>query len=251
MSSWTLVLVSSVVFIGAFAQRITGMGFALVVSPFLVLLLGPFSGVLVVNIASVLSALIVLARVRREIEWRRFTWLVIPALVGIVPGSILANELAPGWLELLVGVLLLVALTASLAARRMSLHIDGGAIRSAAGFSSGLMNAAAGIGGPAVSIYGILSEWPQRPFAATLQPYFATIGLASLVTKLAIDPAGWPASPWWTWAVIAAFLVVGIGLGDRLSVRIHPSWARLAVIAIAYMGAAFALVHGLASLGAK
>ncbi len=38
-------LVLAAVFVGAVAQRVTGLGFALVVSPVLVILLGPFDGV--------------------------------------------------------------------------------------------------------------------------------------------------------------------------------------------------------------
>jgi uncharacterized membrane protein YfcA len=44
------------VFVGAVAQRVTGLGFALVVAPVLVILLGPFDGVMIVNLCSVLSA---------------------------------------------------------------------------------------------------------------------------------------------------------------------------------------------------
>ena len=47
---WTTVLVIAAVLIGSSMQRITGMGFALVAAPFLVLLLGPIDGVIVVNV---------------------------------------------------------------------------------------------------------------------------------------------------------------------------------------------------------
>jgi hypothetical protein len=41
-----VVLIGVAVMAGAIAQRVSGMGFALVVAPVLVLLIGPFDGVL-------------------------------------------------------------------------------------------------------------------------------------------------------------------------------------------------------------
>jgi hypothetical protein len=55
------------VLVGASAQRVTGLGFSLVASPFMVLLLGPFNGVLVVNACAVVAALAVLSQVWRDV----------------------------------------------------------------------------------------------------------------------------------------------------------------------------------------
>ncbi len=51
------------------------------------------------------------------------------------------------------------------------------------------MYAAAGIGGPSLSVYAVVSRWEQRAFAATLQPFFLTVGASSLLTKLLIAPS--------------------------------------------------------------
>ena len=53
------------VLVGATAQSITGIGFALVCAPLLVLSLGPIDGVTLVNILGVSLSLFVLLR-----EWR-------------------------------------------------------------------------------------------------------------------------------------------------------------------------------------
>ena len=117
-----------------------------------------------------------------------------------------------------------------------------------AGAASGFMNAAAGVGGPALSIYAVATRWPQAAFAATAQPYFVVIGLSSLLGKLAasgwvapeVDPSVWPVS-------IAA-LLVGLVLGDVLGTRISHSAARTAVIVIAYLGGVAAIVDGAINL---
>lgn len=248
MTGGALAIVIIAIFFGAVAQRTTGMGFALVVSPFLVLLLGPFDGVIMVNLASVVSALIVLATVWRDVDVRAYAWLAAAALVGVVPGAFLAARVDPAALETIVGAVLLVSLTASLLIARLPITLSGNTPRLVAGFVSGLMNAGAGVGGPAVSAYGILSRWPQRQFAATLQPYFATVGSASVAAKLVIASGSLPDLGPAGWGLAAIALVAGVAVGTVAARRIRVQWARLAVIIIAFAGAAVAFVTGIAHL---
>ncbi|MCD2441192.1 sulfite exporter TauE/SafE family protein [Agromyces sp. SYSU K20354] len=236
------------VLIGATAQRITGMGFALIAAPALVILLGPFDGVVIVNLCAVLSSLLILPRVWRDIEWRRFSWLTVPALVGTVAGALLATHVPAPLLQVGVGVLVIVALTVTLVVTRTSHVASGPAPALIAGAASGVMNAAAGVGGPALSVYAVGTRWSQVGFAATAQPYFVVIGLASLIGKL--GATGWavPALDVGTWPVVIGALVVGLALGEFLNPRISHRAARLSVIAIAYVGGAAALADGLIDL---
>ncbi|WP_350348652.1 sulfite exporter TauE/SafE family protein [Agromyces sp. G08B096] len=245
-----LIAVAASVLTGAFAQRITGMGFALIASPILVVLLGPFDGVIVVNLCAVLSSLLILPRVRRDVEWRRFVWLVVPALVGSTAGVIVAARLPGPALQVGVGALVLVALTVTLAISRTSTPATGPAPAIVAGAASGLMNATAGVGGPALSVYAVASRWWQTGFAATAQPYFVAIGTAALVGKFAatgwappaLDPGAWP------WLLAA--LVTGLLIGELLAPRVPHRAARVAVITIAYLGGAAALIDGAMELTA-
>ena len=203
------------VLVGAFAQRVTGMGFALIAAPALVVLLGPFDGVIIVNACAVLSSLLILPRVWRFIDWSRFRWLVVPAVVGTAAGALVAARLPGPVLQLGIGILVVVALTISLVVTRTEHVATGRAPAIVTGAASGFMNAAAGVGGPALSIYAVATRWPQAAFAATAQPYFVVIGLSSLLGKLAasgwvppeVDPGVWPVS-------IAA-LLVGLVLRRR------------------------------------
>ena len=45
-----VISLAAAVFVGASTQRISGMGFALVASPFLVIVLGPHAGITLVNL---------------------------------------------------------------------------------------------------------------------------------------------------------------------------------------------------------
>jgi uncharacterized membrane protein YfcA len=236
------------VLVGAFAQRVTGMGFALIAAPALVVLLGPFDGVIIVNACAVLSSLLILPRVWRHIDWQRFGWLVLPAVAGTVVGALVAARLQGPVLQLGIGVLVVVALTVSLVVTRTE-HVAAGRTPAiVAGATSGFMNAAAGVGGPALSVYAVATRWPQVAFAATAQPYFVVIGLSSLLGKLAASGWALPDVDWGVWPVSIAALLVGLALGELLHARIGHRAARAGVIVIAYLGGIVAIVDGAINL---
>jgi uncharacterized membrane protein YfcA len=68
---------------GAMAQRVAGLGFGLMVSPVLVVLLGPLDGVMIVNACGATSSLLILFRVWRDVDWWRYLGLIVPGFVGL------------------------------------------------------------------------------------------------------------------------------------------------------------------------
>jgi uncharacterized membrane protein YfcA len=165
-----------------------------------------------------------------------------------VPGALLAYLLPDAALEIGIGCLLVAALTTSLALRRTTRVVDGPGVMAGFGFASGVMNAAAGIGGPSLSVYAVVSRWEQRAFAATLQPFFLTIGGASLLTKLLIAPSRWPDLGTAAWIGIVVTMLAGIGAGTLLGPRIPTRGARAAVVVLAFAGAVTAIVKGVGGL---
>lgn len=227
------------VFLGTSTQRVTGVGFALVSSPLLVALLGPFDGVIVVNIFGTLTAFTVFVRVRSQVEYAQALRMLVPALVAIVPGAWVAREVRADVLSVLIASLVVAALAGSFFVRPGGLFSrHTGAV--VAGAVSGFMNVTAGVGGPAVSAYAVASRWPQTAFAATAQLYFFVLGLASLLAKHAIPDLGWHQLVGCLVAVIA-----GVVVGERLSKRVPPRVARIAVVAIAFAGAGLILARGI------
>lgn len=243
---WATVLLLLAVFVGSSMQRVTGMGFALVAAPFLVLLLGPVDGVILVNVCSALTAAIILARVVRQVDWRRAGGLAIFALVGIVPGALFLRYIPAAWIEISIGVLVAGGLTVSVNLGRVYIR-DGRRLRAVAGTASGFMNATAGIGGPAVSIYALATNWPHRSFVATMQPYFLIIGLASLGAKFA-SGSNLPGLPGSVWALIAVACVAGLLIGEALAKVVEPHNARLLLVIVAYVGAGATIARGIAQL---
>ncbi|WP_026535239.1 sulfite exporter TauE/SafE family protein [Arthrobacter sp. H14] len=242
------ILALAAIIVSAMAQRIAGLGFAMLLAPFLVLLFGPHSGILLVNLLGGISAGIMFIRVRTYVDWSMYWRLAIPAVAASIPFSILALALPAAPLEAGVGFLLLLALLLSLALHRGGRTIDGPGVRTVAGLSSGITNALAGVGGPTVSVYAVISRWDQRPFAATIQPYFMTIGFAAMATKAVVDPGEWPPLEPWMWVAMMAMIGVGMYFGERVAKFVHDRTARRAVVVIAFLGAAITMVKGLITL---
>ena len=199
------VLLALAVLVGAAMQRLTGMGFALVSAPFVVLIMGPVTGIVLVNVCGALSSLLILFRVLGHIDWKKYIITFIMTATVSLTVSLRMKPLKPesGVKPMLV-----------------------------AGATSGIMNTTAGVGGPAMSVYAVASKWGQQSFAATMQPYFLTVGLASILAKYVASPESMPRLEPWAWAAVAAAIVGGLVAGGYLhAVRAFwwfcsPTWER-------------------------
>ena len=236
-------LVLGAVVMGAGMQRVTGMGFALVAAPFLVLLLGPVEGVVLVNVCGAVTAGAIIFRVLRDIDWKRYAALAASALLGIIPAAILIRFIAPAVLEISIGVILAVGLTVLLVLKSATLPERRRYLLTAGGLS-GFMNTAAGVGGPAVSMYSIATRWQHKSFAATMQPYFFTIGTFSLVSKAVTAPASFPVLPLAMWVAVAVACLAGLVLGDLAAKHVPARAAQILLIILAYLGAAATIIRG-------
>lgn len=234
-----LVLLAAIIGVGAGFQRLTGMGFALVVTPFLVLLLGPFEGVLVTNACGIVSALLNLALMHRDVQWRRLLRFTPFSLLGIALGALVLLLVPADPLALLVGVMILVAIGLSVRSGRRSLE-DTLPVSGGFGTASGFMNVTAGVGGPALAVYAVATGWDHRHFAASAQAHFAVISVLSLAAKGAL-----PTMPPAGWLVTMLAIVAGIGAGQLLAGRFTGRVLMRVVIVLATAGAVMTIIQAL------
>lgn len=243
----SMVLVALAVCAGAALQRLTGMGLALVAAPFLVLIMGPVTGVVLVNFCGATASILVLCRAFMHVDWKKYAILGPSAVLGVFPGVLIVGALPGPWLEVGVGCVVLVALTTSLTLRGSTIGA-GARPLILAGAASGIMGATAGIGGPAISVYAVVSNWEQCAFAATLQPCFFTTGVTSLVVKYLASPQIMPPDPGGMMAWAGVGILSGLCLGELLTRWIRPARARILAVGIAYAGAAGAMLRGILGL---
>lgn len=227
-----------VVFAAAAVQRVAGVGFALIVSPTLVLLQGP-DGIVLSNLLGAVVCGVVLVSVWRDVDGRRALLLAPAGLLGVLPGVYLSRLLAPGPLQVTIGLIILMGLAGALASRRLRLSPTTGTTL-ASGLGSGFMTASAGVGGPALTFYAITTRWEQRAFAATVQISFMSQATLALAFK------GFAPLP--GVAPLLGFLAAmgaGTWLGRAVAGRVPAQGARTAAVVIALAGAAATTVKGL------
>ncbi len=226
---------------GAVTQRVTGIGFALVAAPLLVLAAGPFDGIILANVLSLLVGVVVLTTTWRDVEWRRGLLLAVPALAVIPLGAYVARTVPGPLLLVVTGTLVLLALgLVQLSHRAAVLRGTAGAV--GAGAASGFMNVTAGVGGPAMVLYAVSTKWEHRRFVATFQFYTVMVNCASLLSK------GQPRLPPSAFVVSVGALAIGLLLGELLSRRVPAAKAKRAVVLLAMAGALATVVKGLIAL---
>ena len=236
--------------VGVGLQRVSGTGAGLVLAPMLTLILGPDSGVLLTNIATSVSTVLLTIAMRRDVEWRAALPIMACCVPGAVLGSLVVGAVSLAWLQVLVGglVLLAVGSTIIVAALGRLPRYDRVWLGPAAGLLGGALNTIAGVGAPPMVIHAKVTGWVQRHFAATMQPVFLTMGLSSIVTKLSMGSvSSEPPSLWLLPATLVAVLV-GIWLGALVARRVSGVVAGEIAMGLAVLGGASALVRGLLEL---
>lgn len=230
------------VLVGALTQRLTGVGFALVASPLLVLALGPIQGVVMANVFGVATALMVYVFHIRRVEYRKVLPILAAAAVAVVPGALLARTLPAPVLAIGAGTLIVLALALSVLARRIP-RVEAWPGQIVAGGLSGFMNVIAGVGGPAITAYAVASRWDHARFAVTVQFYFAALGILSLIARGAA-----PEMTVLDWCVALSALVVGLVGGHLLTRWVPVRTARIICLVLALVGGVAVIVNGILSL---
>ena len=229
--------------VGACLQRISGMGVGLIAAPVLSLLLGPVDGILLVNLLAVINAATNTWGLRADVDWKKFAPLAL--VFGVVPGTWVVANAPTNVLLVLVGALLLLALSVVTLGKRYVPRVEGTVPAAASGVIGGFMNTLAGVAGPAITVYAEAARWPQRVYAATLQPIFLVAGTLSFTVKVVAGAADVTGIEPALWVATLSALAVGIGAGKRLAPRVPSTTAHKIALGLAFAGGATALVRGL------
>jgi hypothetical protein len=244
-------LVALAVAFAACVQATAGMGFALILSPVLLVVLAPTSAiVLMTGLALALNVLVLFSRGgRRHVAWAEVGPMLIAAVPGSVCGLLLLRSLPKPALEIGVGMIV-VALTLArllpLRAAPSSLvgHTSSG--RLAVGMLAGALSTAIGVNGPPLAIWLAGRKLSFTAVRDSLAACFLGMGL---ITALTLVPALGSVH---LRAVVIGCSLAGVLLGHALGSRLHPRIGHerlerfLSVIVLA--SGASAVVFGLAAL---
>ncbi|MFE0256038.1 TSUP family transporter [Streptomyces sp. NPDC059010] len=230
-------LLAAIVLLGSSVQWLTGMGFALVAVPALVLLLGPAEGVALANCAAGAISVVGLAGGWRRIRVGAMVPLCVAAALTVPAGAWLTRRLPSPVLLLTMGALVTLAVLLVLHGTRVpALRGRQGAV--VAGAVGGFMNSAAGVGGPPVSLYAVNAGWTVREFVPNAQLY------GVVVNAFSVGANGVPELGRAQWGAVVGAMVVGAMIGRGLAERIPEKRARLLVLSLALAGGATAVTKG-------
>lgn len=206
-----------IILIAGFTQGFTGFGSALVMLPLLTLLIGVKTVVPMVILLGLCINVILLFRVHRYLEWERVRILLMASVPGIFCGVYILKAMSTGFLELAIGMVLIVFPGYLMSRGVPELEISP-VWAWPAGFLSGVLGGSVSAGGPPVIIYTAMQPWGKLPIKSTLVGFFLVTSMATSVVQaagglmtgevLALFAAGLPA------------LVTGVLAGSYLFDRI-------------------------------
>ncbi|AOR37200.1 hypothetical protein BFF78_19925 [Streptomyces fodineus] len=231
-------MLAAIVLLGGCVQWLTGMGFALVAVPGLVLLLGPADGVVLANCAAGAISVVGLAGGWRRVRPAAMVPLCLAAACTVPAGAWMTRQLPRPVLLLVMGALVTVAVLLVMRGARVA-ALRGGKGAVTAGALGGFMNAAAGVGGPPVSLYALNAGWTVREFVPNAQFY----GVAVNAFSIAANGAPRLTAP--QWAVAGAAMTAGALIGHTIAPRIPEHLARHLVLLLALAGGGTAMTKGL------
>ena len=244
MSTAVALSLIGLVLVAAVIQRVAGLGLGMLFAPYAVVLIGAHEGIMLANFLGTLMPALLLPRIWSQIQWRTVAWIGLPA-VAVMPGAAWVSSVSPpGPLYIVVASLVLASLLISVALVRVNTTVDGRTAQVVTGIGSGLGTVLGGVGGPAVTVYAVLSRWPVLPMVATLQPLWILISSVSFTSKLAWDDGQLPDMPWWVWAAIVVAVIVSIFLGEAVQRRLEEKTIQRFVMVLGFVGALLALGTG-------
>ncbi len=226
------------VLIGAVTNRVTGLGFSLVCSPVMVLVLGPRDGVRLLNMVSVAVALTNIVTSWRHVRWKDWLMMLVPGIVATPLAVWAAHRLSDRVLLLGAGTVTIASAGLLLSGRTLA-FVRGPAGAAGAGAVSATMNVVAGLSGPSVAMYGLNAGWPPEEFRPTLQLYFLVLNAVAVASLGPVRPPGWLAV-----AIVVAVLG-GLVIGRIVARRVSAARVRTAVLTVVVAGGLTAVIRGL------
>lgn len=224
------VAVAVVVAVAAAAQALSGIGFALVAGPLLILALGQADGVRLTVALSLLLNATILAGTYRRARWGDAARLFVPAALLVWPAVLVTGHLRANWVLTFAGVAVLAGVGLIVSGRRAH-WVDRPAGAIAAGAASGVLNVLAGVSGPPVALFVAHRGWSPRISTATLQAYSLPLNIVTLAVLG--PPSGHPAQ----FLVAALALLAGAGAVWPFAGRIGPGTVRALALSMATVGA--------------
>ena len=222
-------LIVTIVFAAAFAQSLTGFGFALIMMPLVTVVLGVRTAAPVVALAALTVYSVNLVRYRRSINVPEVLRLGVASAAGVPVGIwVLANADEKVVMRIL-GLTLVVYASYSLLQPKGRRVLSRGWVYPA-GFLAGCFGGAYNTPGPPVIVYGSMRQWPRDEFRAVLQSLFFLNGILVVASHALAEHVTKQVLVYYLYTVPA--LAVGILVGSTVDSNLDQKLFRRIVTAM-------------------
>jgi uncharacterized protein len=238
-TSW-MVAIGALLF-AAFIRGTTGFGFALVFTPFMILIMEPKAVVPLNLLLASLSNIMVLASHFKEVNIRRLLPMIACSLLGVPIGVFIIAIISGTILKILIGgstvifaILLVFKLTPHCTNERLASGI--------AGLMSGILTTSTSLGGPPVVLFMHNQCWQKEEIYPSLSAFFLISTGASLIGlsisgMVTLDIL-------LTAASLAPGLVIGVFLGMLAFKRVNEWYFRILSVAVVVVTGILAILSG-------
>lgn len=234
-------LIAVFVFAAAAVSASTGFGFSIVAAPFLVILMGPKSGIQVNLILSFVLSLVMLPLIWKDIQQAIIKVMVPAAIVGGPVGGLFLAGAADWMLHGVIGAVLLFVAVTTLKELVIQPSVAKGI---SAGAASGAMTTALGMPGPPVLAYLASLGAGARTTRATALSFFAIVYAIAITTQLAFGQ--FRGETILTALIYLPAMIVGVIVGNRVIRYLDEQTFNRMIAAILAVSAAGMLVKAAA-----
>lgn len=242
----TTIIVAVSLLVAAYVKGLTGMGFPLIATPMVTLLLDIRTAVIILVIPNILMDFTLAFRTSSPTNiFRRFNWLLIMTAGGVFLGT-KTLVMLPLWiLNLSLAIMVLIFVVSNLfhPNYQISPRMEG-ILSPFAGFVGGFLNGMTNVGAPATAVYLYCLQLPKSEFIKSI----ATIFIVSKVVQLIAITTWNLFNPWnlSLSAYVTLFIMAGFYLGLKTHDRVNQkAFNRMLLALISLFGVAL-IVNALA-----
>ena len=181
----TLVLIGLIILFASAIKITFGVGFALIGTPLLLLVMEPDKVVGFIAPLILLQDMIILSQTWRHVPWRHAALLAVAACVVAPFSAQLLTVLDQQTLQITISSIIIVVGLALLAGLRLNIRRESVAMVSG-GVVSGLVFPLSGISGPPVALLLVNQQWPVQTMRAVLAAYLVVLEVVT-ITVFAIN----------------------------------------------------------------
>lgn len=171
----TLVFVHAILFIGAFLQGVTGMGFALIVGPVLLLVMGDGTAIQIAGLLSLAIALALFPGFYRHIDGQAMRNFCLSGVIVLPLGLLLFALAEPVHLKLGAGLFIAVMVGGVFLGLSQAMGRPGRTTDLVAGTFGGIFGGALSMPGPPIAMRLATGQLPKVAIRATILGLFVVI----------------------------------------------------------------------------